>query len=82
MVLADVSTVYSLGEADSFMVDAVQVNSTLSNNATTSVPLNTSKLPEQLNVLAAPVFWEYVFVTFVCAFSLLWEIEVQIVEEN
>ena len=46
IVLADVSTVYSLGEADSFIVEAVYVSFTLSNNATTSVPLNVSKLPE------------------------------------
>ena len=46
MVLADVSTVYSLGEADSFMVEEVKVNAILSNSTTTSVPLNTLKLPE------------------------------------
>ena len=46
MVLADVSTVYSRGEADSFIVVEVNVNLILSNSTITSVPLNTSKLPE------------------------------------
>ena len=46
MVLADVATVYSMGEADSFIVEEVKVYAVLSNSTITSVPLNTLKLPE------------------------------------